>query len=115
MSTHLFEDLENQISKVKKELNNLELMFSELKKNYKQPVIEKKTKINSATQHYKINVSISKSLSELLGCSQKLSSILLTKHLSLYIKTNENDLSLKLSFQILSSVISSKLFYAYDL
>ena len=94
MSENIFVDLENQIAKVKKELNNLENMFNKLKKNYKKPVIESKNVVNNFNPHYKINVTISKGLSSLLNCSTKISMIQLTKHIVSYIKGSDNDVSL---------------------
>ena len=94
MSENIFVDLENQIAKVKKELNNLENMFNNLKKNYKKPVIESKNVVNNFNPHYKINVTISKELSSLLNCSTKISMIQLTKHIVSYIKGGDNDVSL---------------------
>ena len=94
MSENIFVDLENQIAKVKKELNNLENMFNKLKKNYKKPVIESKNVVNNFNPHYKINVTISKELSSLLNCSTKISMFQLTKHIVSYIKGGDNDVSL---------------------
>ena len=91
MSENIFLDLENQISKVKNELNNLETMFNKLKKNYKKPVIESKNSVNNFNPHYKINVTISKELSSLLNCSTKISMIQLTKHIVSYIKGGDNE------------------------
>ena len=94
MSENIFVDLEIQIAKVKKELNNLENMFNKLKKNYKKPVIESKNVVNNFNPHYKINVTISKELSSLLNCSTKISMIQLTKHIVSYIKGGDNGVSL---------------------
>jgi len=94
MSENIFLDLENQISKVKNELNNLETMFNKLKKNYKKPVIESKNSVNNFNPHYKINVTISKELASLLNCSTKISMIQLTKYIVSYMKGNDNNISL---------------------
>ena len=94
MSEGIFIGLENQFAKVKNELNNLENMFNELKKNYKSPVIESKKHVNNFNPHYKINVTISKELSSLLNCSSKISRVQLTKNIVSYIKNNTSDISL---------------------
>ena len=94
MSESIFLDLENQIAKVKNELNNLETMFKKVKKNYKKPVIESKNVVNNFNPHYKINVTISKELSSLLKCSPKISRVQLTKNIVSYIKGNPSDVSL---------------------
>ena len=87
-------DLEQQITKVKKELNNLETMFNKLKKNYKTPVIESKNVAINNHSHFKVNVTISKQLSNLLKCSPKLNINLLTKNIVDFIKTNPSEISL---------------------
>lgn len=94
MSESIFMDLEQQITKVKKELNNLETMFNKLKKNYKTPVIESKPVASNNNSHFKINVTISKQLASLLKCPPKLNITLLTKNIVHFIKTNPSELSL---------------------
>ena len=98
MNECIFDDFQNQITKVKQEINNLEKMFAKIKKLNKQPIIENtilsNTFVNSTNSHFKVNVVISKSLSNLLSCSTRISKPVLTNKLVSYIKTNENDLSI---------------------
>lgn len=98
MNECIFDDFQNQITKVKQEINNLEKMFAKIKKLNKQPIIEttisSNTFVNNTNSHFKINVVISKPLSNLLSCSTRISKPVLTNKLVSYIKTNENDLSI---------------------
>ena len=98
MNECIFDDFQNQITKVKQEINNLEKMFAKIKKLNKQSIIEtnisSNTFVNSTNSHFKVNVMISKSLSNLLSCSTRISKPVLTNKLVSYIKTNENDLSI---------------------
>lgn len=94
MSERIFLDIEKQITKVKKELNNLESMLTNLKQNYKTPVIESKPVVNNKNSHFTVNVIISKQLASLLKCSPKLNITLLTKNIVHFIKTNPSELSL---------------------
>ncbi len=94
MSERIFLDIEQQITKVKKELNNLESMLNNLKKNYKTPVIESKQVVNNINSHFTVNVVISKQLASLLKCSPKLNINLLTKNIVHFIKTNPSEISL---------------------
>jgi hypothetical protein len=94
MNENIFVDFQNQITKVKLEINNLEKMFSKIKKLNKQPIIASNTFVNIKNSHFKLNVVISKPLSNLLCCSPRVSRSVLTNNLVSYIKTNQNDLSL---------------------
>lgn len=94
MSERIFLDIEQQITKVKNELNNLESMLNNLKKNYKKPIIESKPVVNNYNSHFKVNVTISKNLASLLKCTPKLNITLLTKNIVNFIKTNPSEIIL---------------------
>ena len=94
MSERISLDIEQQITKVKNEINNLESMLNILKKNYKQPVIESRGIINNHNSHFQVNVSISKQLASLLKCSSKINITLLTKNIVQFIKNNPSKLSI---------------------